>query len=98
MEELGPSGAGGGIQGYGGKQLASTVPYLSVIEKMDYFDSYSTYEKLLRIDIDLSKIYDVIVRERDYLDMYLVNENNEIIMSASSGYERGNTAHIRSLI
>jgi|GEM_PF-99083 len=68
---------------------ASTVPYLSVIEKMDYYDTYDTYEKLLRIDIDLSKIYDVIVRERDYLDMYLVNENNEIIMSASSGYERG---------
>ncbi|GAE08269.1 histidine kinase internal region [Paenibacillus sp. JCM 10914] len=69
---------------------ASMAPYLSVIEKMDYYDSYNTYEKLLRIDIDLSKIYDVIVRERDYLDMYLVNEHNQIIMSANSGFERGN--------
>lgn len=68
-----------------------TGPYLSVMEKMDYFDTYSTYDKLLRIDIDLSKIYDVIMREQDYLNLYLVNENNEIIMSASSGYQRGVT-------
>ncbi|MEF2966780.1 histidine kinase [Paenibacillus sp. M1] len=68
-----------------------TGPYLSVIEKMDYFDTYSTYGKLLRIDIDLSKIYDVIVREQAYLNLYLVNEHNEIIMSADSGYQRGVT-------
>lgn len=68
-----------------------TGPYLSVIESMDYFDTYNTYDKLLRIDIDLSKIYDVIVREQDYLNLYLVNERNEIIMSADSGYQRGVT-------
>ncbi|MBU5670851.1 sensor histidine kinase [Paenibacillus brevis] len=68
-----------------------TGPYLSVIEDMDYFDTYSTYDKLLRIDIDLSKIYDVIVREQAYLNLYLVNERNEIIMSADSGYQRGVT-------
>lgn len=68
-----------------------TVPYLSVIEEMNYFDTYSTYDKLLRIDIDLNKIYDVIVREQDYLNLYLVNEHNEIIMSADTGYQRGVT-------
>ncbi|WP_110930757.1 cache domain-containing sensor histidine kinase [Paenibacillus bouchesdurhonensis] len=68
---------------------AYTSPYLSVIEKMDYIDHFDTYEKLLRIDIDLSKIYDVIVRERDYLNLYLVNEHNQIIMSSESGYQRG---------
>lgn len=66
----------------------STVPYLSVIEKMDHFDTYSKYGKLLRIDIDLNKIYEVILREQDYLNLYLVNEHNEIIMSADSGYQR----------
>ncbi|GIP27933.1 hypothetical protein J23TS9_30630 [Paenibacillus sp. J23TS9] len=68
---------------------ASTVPYLSVIERMDYYDYFDTYKKLLRIDIDLSKIYDVIMREKDYLNLYLVNENNQIIMSSDSGYQRG---------
>lgn len=66
----------------------ATVPYLSVIENMDYFDIYSKYDKLLRIDIDLNKIYDVILREQDYLNLYLVNEHNQIIMSADSGYQR----------
>lgn len=68
---------------------AYTAPYLSVIEKMNYIDLFDTYEKLLRIDIDLSKIYDVIVRERDYFTLYLVNEHNQIIMSSESGYQRG---------
>ncbi|MDR9856347.1 sensor histidine kinase [Paenibacillus sp. VCA1] len=63
------------------------APYLSVIEKMDYYNYYDRFEKLLRIDIDLRKIYDVIIRERDYLNLYLVNEKNEIIMSADSGYQ-----------
>lgn len=68
---------------------SSTAPYLSVIEKMDNFESYNKYEKLLRIDLDLSKIYDYIVREKDYLSLYLVNEQNQIIMSEESGYQRG---------
>lgn len=67
---------------------ANLGPYFSVIEKMDYYDTYNTFDKLLRIDIDLSKIYDVIVREQDYLDLYLVNGNDEIIVSADSGYRQ----------
>lgn len=70
---------------------AYTVPYLSVIEQMDYYDTNNKYTKLLRIDIDLSKIFEVIVRERDYLNLYLVNENNEIIMSEDMGYQWGVT-------
>lgn len=70
---------------------ANIEPYLSVIEKMDYYNSYDNFDKLLRIDIDLNKIYDVIVRERDYLDLYLVNGQDEIIVSANSGYLGGLT-------
>ncbi|MGZ7442587.1 sensor histidine kinase [Paenibacillus sp. TH7-28] len=68
---------------------SNTEPYLSVIERMDSYDSYDRYDKLLRIDIDLSKIYDVIMREQDYLDLYLVNGEDEVIMSAASGYQSG---------
>lgn len=71
---------------------ANIESYFSVIEKMDYYDSYNTFDKLLRIDIDLSKVYDVIVREQDYLDLYLVNENDDIIVSAGSGYRQGASA------
>ncbi|GIO86003.1 histidine kinase [Paenibacillus faecis] len=65
-----------------------TSPYLSVIENMDYYNYYRTFDKLLRIDIDLSLIYDVLARERDYLNLFLVNENNEVIMSTEDGYPR----------
>lgn len=67
---------------------ASSIPMLSVIEWLDNYISYSKYEKLLRIDLDLSEVYDVIVREKDYLSLYLVNEQNQIVMSADSGYQR----------
>lgn len=63
-------------------------PYLSVIENMDYYNYYNTFDKLLRIDIDLSLIYDVLAREKDYLNLFLVNENNEVIMSTEDGYPR----------
>lgn len=68
---------------------ASTAPYFSVIEQMDAYSSLNKYAKLIRIDLDLSKVYDVIIRERDYLSLYLVNEQDEIVMSAQSGYQRG---------
>lgn len=73
----------------GTNNVATTAPYLSVIKKMDNYESFNEYEKLLRIDLDLNKIYDYIVREKDYLSLYLVNEQNQIVMSADSGYQIG---------
>lgn len=81
------------VSAYRGAEVSdvvSTVPYFSIIERMNYYDSYNIYDKLIRIDIDLSKIYDVIMREKDYLNLFLVNDRNQIIMSAQSGYQRGN--------
>lgn len=66
----------------------SSIPTLSVLETMDKYSAYNKYEKVLRIDLDLSEIYDVIVREKDYLSLYLINDQNKIVMSADSGYQR----------
>lgn len=65
----------------------STTPMLSIIDWMDHYSSFGTYEKLSRIDLDLSEVYDIIVREKDYLSLYLVNEQNQIVMSEASGYQ-----------
>jgi two-component system sensor histidine kinase YesM len=70
------------------KNLASSTPTLSVIESMNNYSNLNRYEKLLRIDLDLNEIYDIIVREKDYLSLYLINEQNKIVMSADSGYQR----------
>jgi len=69
--------------------MAVTSPYLSVMEQLDSFDGLNTYEKLARIDLDLDKIYDVIVRERDYLTLYLVDKHNRIIVSADKTLSGG---------
>ncbi|WP_342480671.1 sensor histidine kinase [Paenibacillus sp. FSL L8-0340] len=66
----------------------SSIPTLSVVEQMDNYSSLNKFDKLLRIDLDLSEIYDIIVREKDYLSLYLVNEQNQIVMSADGGYQR----------
>lgn len=66
----------------------SSIPTLSVVETMDNFSALNQYEKLLRIDLDLNEVYDIIMREKDYLSLYLVNEQNRIVMSADSGYQR----------
>ncbi|OKP89579.1 two-component sensor histidine kinase [Paenibacillus helianthi] len=67
---------------------SASIPALSVVQTMNNFRNYNTYEKLVRIDLDLTEIYDVIAREKDYLSLYLVNEQNQIVMSADSGYQR----------
>lgn len=69
------------------KNLASSTPTLSIIETMDNYRNLNNYEKVLRIDLDISEIYDIIVRERDYLSLYLINGENKIVMSADSGYQ-----------
>ncbi|WP_245237800.1 sensor histidine kinase [Paenibacillus ihuae] len=65
----------------------SSTPTLSVIGWLDNYRSFTKYGKLLKIDLDLSEVYNVIIREKDYLSLYLVNEQNQIVMSEDSGYQ-----------
>lgn len=69
------------------KYLSTSTPALSIIETMDNYRNLNKFEKVLRIDLDLSQIYDIIVREKDYLSLYLLNGENKIVMSADSGYQ-----------
>ncbi|GGF76069.1 putative two-component sensor kinase [Paenibacillus albidus] len=74
------------------KTSTAISSYLSVVEKMDYYDVNNAYQQLVRIDFDLSRFYDVIARERNYLDLYLVNDRGEIIVSMDSGYQHESTS------
>lgn len=64
-----------------------TSSYFSVIEKMDYYYADNAYQKLVRIDFYLNRFYDVIAREESSLDLYLVNAQNQIIVSANDKYQ-----------
>ncbi|WP_211748173.1 sensor histidine kinase [Paenibacillus sp. Marseille-Q4541] len=66
---------------------AATSSYFSVIEKMDYYNADSSYQKLVRIDFYLNRFYDVIAREKSSLDLYLVNSQDQIIVSADDKYQ-----------
>lgn len=63
-------------------------PYLSVVEEMNYFDSFGRFKKLARIDFELSRFNEVMARERDYLSLYLVNDKNEVIVSGNRAYQQ----------
>ena len=66
---------------------AAISSYFSVIEKMDYYNADNSYDKLVRIDFYLNRFYDVIAREKSSLDLYLVNAQNQIIVSADDEYQ-----------
>lgn len=66
---------------------AAISSYFSVIEKMDYYNADNSYDKLVRIDFYLNRFYDVIAREKSSLDLYLVNAQNQIIVSADDKYQ-----------
>lgn len=65
----------------------STSSYLSIIEKMNYYNASASYQKLVKIDFYLSRFYDVIARERSYLDLYLVNDKGQIIVSTDDRFQ-----------
>ncbi|WP_059053356.1 sensor histidine kinase [Paenibacillus senegalimassiliensis] len=66
---------------------AATSSYLSIIERMDDYQGDHSFQKLVRIDFYLSRFYDVIARERHYLDLYLVNELGQVIVSTDDRYQ-----------
>jgi two-component system sensor histidine kinase YesM len=65
----------------------ATSSYLSIIEKMNYYNASASYQKLVKIDFYLSRFYDVIARERSYLDLYLVNDKGQIIVSTDDRFQ-----------
>lgn len=66
--------------------------YISIIEKMNYYNENNSFQKLVRIDFYLNRFYDVISREQSYLDLYLVNDQGRVIVSTDDRYQgEGNT-------
>lgn len=75
-----------GKSSYGG---GNNVQYLSLLRRLNEFDFISSrYEQILKIDIDMNKFYEMFYRERDYLDLFLVDSQNRIICSTDGRYEQ----------
>jgi len=64
------------------------VQYLSVLRLLnDFSGSGDRYEQILKIDINMNKLYNIFDRERDYLDLFLVDPQGQIVCSSGHRYE-----------
>lgn len=55
---------------------------ISVIGKMDTYTSYANYAKYSKIDLEVSRIYSILNRESDSLQLRLVDSNNRTVVSS----------------
>ncbi|WP_274653863.1 sensor histidine kinase [Paenibacillus humicola] len=62
---------------------------ISVVSKMKSYSSYATYQKYLRIDLNVGKIYGILNREIDSLQLRLVDGQNRLV-ATGDGAEQQN--------
>jgi len=58
---------------------------ISIIYKLDNYRDLRTYDKYLKIDLNMDKLNEILSRERDYLEFQLIDNNNRIVMSSQRG-------------
>ena len=65
------------------------VQYLSVLRLLnDFALSGDRYEHVLKIDINVNKLYNIFDRESDFLELFLVNPKGQVICSTGRKYEK----------
>jgi two-component system sensor histidine kinase YesM len=62
---------------------------LSIVRPLTYYPQYSTYRKYLRIDIDASRISDLLGESSLFDNIVLVDRDNRILASANTYRESG---------
>ncbi|WP_440119501.1 sensor histidine kinase [Paenibacillus sp. QZ-Y1] len=60
---------------------------ISVIGKMDTYTSYANYAKYSKIDLEVSRVYSILNRESDSLQLRLVDSNNRTVVSSGESSE-----------
>lgn len=60
------------------------IPFLSVLREDPELENS---EKVLKVDIDLERISSILKRETEYLNLYLVDPDNNIVCSSASLYD-----------
>ncbi len=63
--------------------------YLSIIKPLQYYNQYSNYNKLLRVDINISSISSILEDRGMFDNIVLVDSGNHIIAAANSYQEYG---------
>ena len=80
--------------GYTKSLPTKRIQYLSVLRKLNFYP----YErrKILKIDINMQKLNNIFKREKTFLNLYLLDPQNNIICSNSSSYNFENIDSLQS--
>ncbi|QNU67159.1 sensor histidine kinase [Ruminiclostridium herbifermentans] len=74
--------------GYTKSLPTKRIQYLSVFNKLDYYPTLNNERrKILKIDINMQKLNNIFKREKTFLNLYLLDPENNIICSTSSLYD-----------
>jgi two-component system sensor histidine kinase YesM len=73
--------------GHTGSLPIRQIPFLSVLRSFPEDSALENREKILKIDIDLERISSILKRETEYLNLYLVDPDNNIVCSSAALYD-----------
>ncbi len=66
---------------------AEKLVYVSIIRKLDNFPDLMKFSKYLRIDIRMDKLLELFDKERNYLLIKLVDEENRLVLESAGAFK-----------
>ncbi len=66
---------------------ARSLQYLSILRNSREYPAQSTGDKILKVDMDVEKLYSILKREKDYLSFYLINRDGYVVCSSDNLYK-----------
>lgn len=78
------------LYSYWGKEdenISKPLQHITLIKKLSSYAATNKYRKILKIDIDTSKLYDIFNREQKYLSFFMVDKLGRIVCSTNQKYE-----------
>lgn len=63
------------------------IPSISILKKLNRYVVYSRNKSIIRLDINVDSIYEVMNREKSYMDLVLVDHLDRVICSTDKRYE-----------
>lgn len=64
-----------------------SLQYLSILRNYREYPAQSSRDKILKVDMDVEKLYSILKREKDYLSFYLINRDGYIVCSSDNPYK-----------
>ena len=74
----------------------SYIQYLSIIRELNKF-STKNRPNILKINIDINKIYEILDQEESYLRLFLIDDKNRIVFSTGRLFETNTRGKLKSI-